>query len=192
MVPITQRGPSPPQAPWRQGMPAIRLAAMLCYSFMGVLGIVGVADVARGESPSERLLNFELDVLPIFERHGCNTSTCHGKAEGQNGFKLSVFGSEPESDYRALLMQGRGRRVFPAAPQHSLLLLKASGGLPHGGRRSDSTDQSRVSNLGALDCHGRPLGRARRPSRGSRGSRATAPDHAAASGSRPAVDGLLE
>jgi hypothetical protein len=78
-------------------------------------------------------LNFENDVLPMLGRYGCNSSGCHGKAEGQNGFKLSVFGFDSEADYRALVMESRGRRVFPAAPEKSLLLLKASGGLPHGG-----------------------------------------------------------
>src|SRR5262249_3751213 len=63
----------------------------------------------------------------------CNTSGCHGKAEGQNGFKLSVFGFDPDADYRAIANEGRGRRVFPSSPDRSLLLLKASGGVPHGG-----------------------------------------------------------
>jgi hypothetical protein len=50
-------------------------------------------------------------------RFGCNGSACHGKAEGQNGFKLSVFGNDPASDYEALVVSGRGRRVMPAAPE---------------------------------------------------------------------------
>lgn len=80
-----------------------------------------------------RTYNFENDIVPILSKFGCNTSGCHGKAEGQNGFKLSVFGFDPDQDYRALTMEGRGRRVFPAAPQRSLILLKANGGIPHGG-----------------------------------------------------------
>ena len=43
---------------------------------------------------------------------------CHGKAEGQNGFKLSVFGFDPEADFATLTKESRGRRVFPAAPEH--------------------------------------------------------------------------
>lgn len=82
---------------------------------------------------SQRRYNFENDIVPILSKFGCNTSNCHGKAEGQNGFKLSVFGFDPEEDYRALTMEGRGRRLFPASPDRSLLLLKANGGLPHGG-----------------------------------------------------------
>ncbi|MBC8353389.1 MAG: DUF1549 domain-containing protein [Planctomycetes bacterium] len=77
--------------------------------------------------------NFENDIVPILSKFGCNASGCHGKAEGQNGFKLSVFGFDPDEDYRALTMEGRGRRVFPAAPERSLVLQKANGGIPHGG-----------------------------------------------------------
>lgn len=82
---------------------------------------------------SPRALSFENDVVPLLSRYGCNASGCHGKAEGQNGFKLSVFGFDPGADYDALTKQDRGRRVFPAAASRSLLLRKAVGGAPHGG-----------------------------------------------------------
>jgi hypothetical protein len=73
------------------------------------------------------------DVAPIMSRHGCNTSACHGKAEGQNGFKLSIFGSDPEADHASLTIDSRGRRIFLPSPESSLLLLKATGELPHEG-----------------------------------------------------------
>ncbi len=88
---------------------------------------------AAASDAAPRSLNFENDIIPILDRYGCNSSGCHGKAEGQNGFKLSVFGFDPAADYRALVMEGRGRRVFPAAPGRSLLLRKVGGGTPHGG-----------------------------------------------------------
>ena len=80
-----------------------------------------------------REFNFENDIIPVLSKFGCNTSGCHGKAEGQNGFKLSVFGFDPGADYAALTQEGRGRRVFPIIPEQSLLLAKASGKVPHGG-----------------------------------------------------------
>src|SRR5262249_3444814 len=80
-----------------------------------------------------RRFNFENDVVPLFSRFGCNSSACHGKAEGQNGFKLSVFGFDPPADYAALTKESRGRRVFVAAPEHSLLLTKICGTVAHGG-----------------------------------------------------------
>ncbi len=92
-----------------------------------------VVDVTVEEFETPRQFHFEHDILPILTRFGCNGSGCHGKAEGQNGFKLSVFGFNVEADYEALAHEARGRRVSVAAPQRSLLLLKAAGGMPHGG-----------------------------------------------------------
>jgi hypothetical protein len=80
-------------------------------------------------------LHFGNDVVPIFSKLGCNSAACHGKASGQNGFKLSVFGSDPEADYSALVKEARGRRVLPGSPAHSLLVAKPTGGVPHGGGR---------------------------------------------------------
>ncbi|MBL8796258.1 MAG: DUF1553 domain-containing protein [Planctomycetia bacterium] len=81
----------------------------------------------------EQPINFANEIVPIFSKLGCNAGACHGKASGQNGFKLSLLGFEPDSDYVALIREARGRRMFPAAPASSLLLLKATGGIAHGG-----------------------------------------------------------
>src|SRR4029453_7187596 len=78
---------------------------------------------------------FANDVVPLFSKLGCNSAGCHGKASGQNGFKLSVFGFDPGGDYSALGKEGRGRRIFPGAPEQSLLLLKPTGKVAHGGGR---------------------------------------------------------
>lgn len=78
-------------------------------------------------------LQFASDILPLLAKLGCNSGGCHGKQSGQNGFKLSVFGFDPDADYSALVHEARGRRVFPADPARSLLVLKAIGRLPHGG-----------------------------------------------------------
>ena len=81
----------------------------------------------------ERPTLFELDVLPILSKAGCNSGACHGKARGQNGFALSLLGFDADSDYDAIVKNARGRRVFPGAVDNSLLLRKASGAEPHGG-----------------------------------------------------------
>ncbi len=74
------------------------------------------------------------DVVPVITKAGCNTGVCHAKAGGgQNGFQLSLLGFEALEDYESLVKQGRGRRVFPAIPERSLVLQKASGKVPHGG-----------------------------------------------------------
>jgi hypothetical protein len=91
-------------------------------------------------------INFGNQIVPIFTKLGCNSGGCHGKASGQNGFKLSLLGFEPEVDYIALVKEARGRRLFPAAPDQSLLLTKAAGIVPHGGgKRMDvGSDEYRL------------------------------------------------
>ena len=78
-------------------------------------------------------IDFANDLLPLLSKLGCNSGGCHGKASGQNGFKLSVFGFDTVADFDALVKEGRGRRLFAADPQSSLLLKKATGSVPHGG-----------------------------------------------------------
>jgi len=83
----------------------------------------------------DRSLNFANDIVPIFTKAGCNSGGCHGKASGQNGFKLSLLGFEPAEDYEHIVKEARGRRVFPAAPEQSLVLTKSINSTPHGGGR---------------------------------------------------------
>ncbi len=91
-----------------------------------------IAVNVRGQT-TERPRTFERDIMPLLSRLGCNSGPCHGKQRGQNGFQLSLLGFDPEFDFHALTREARGRRVFPAAPEHSLILLKATGAVPHGG-----------------------------------------------------------
>ena len=93
---------------------------------------VSVEVVDLGQPPP---VSFRNEVVPGLTKAGCNSGGCHGKAEGQNGFKLSVFGFDAEADHAALVKEGRGRRVHLAAPRHSLLLRKATAAIPHGGGR---------------------------------------------------------
>src|SRR5437588_421865 len=91
----------------------------------------------------ERPLHFVNDIEPVLTKTGCNAGGCHGKASGQNGFKLSLFAFEPKFDYDALVNEAHGRRVFPAAPEQSLLLLKSIGATVHGGgSRFDEKSES--------------------------------------------------
>ena len=72
-------------------------------------------------------LSFRRDVMPILFRAGCNQGTCHGSSRGKDGFSLSLFGYNPKGDYFRLTREIIGRRVNVAAPEESLLLLKATG-----------------------------------------------------------------
>lgn len=91
------------------------------------------ADAGPALPPAGATVKFELDVMPILTKAACNSGPCHGKARGQNGFQLSLLGFDPEFDYASLVKDARGRRLFPAAPDNSLLLRKAAARLPHGG-----------------------------------------------------------
>jgi len=89
--------------------------------------------VSTSRCAEELPVNFENEIVPIFTKLGCNAGGCHGKADGQNGFKLSLLGFYPKEDYEYLVYEDRGRRVFPADPDFSLLLQKPGNILPHGG-----------------------------------------------------------
>jgi hypothetical protein len=77
--------------------------------------------------------SFINDVQPILAKMGCNAGTCHGSKDGKNGFKLSLRGYDPLYDHRALTDDIGARRFNRAAPDQSLLLLKAIGAIPHVG-----------------------------------------------------------
>jgi WD40 repeat protein len=78
-------------------------------------------------------VEFLTDVMPVLGKLGCNAGTCHGSRTGQNGFGLSLRGYDPLADHRALTDDLAGRRVNLATPESSLMLLKATGYVPHGG-----------------------------------------------------------
>ena len=87
-------------------------------------------------SAQEKQLSFANDVMPVFFRAGCNQGTCHGSSRGKDGFALSLFGFDKQGDYFRLTQEIVGRRINMAVPNESLILLKATGAVPHtGGQR---------------------------------------------------------
>jgi hypothetical protein len=112
---------------------------------------------------AEPLVSFELQVQPILAARGCSAGACHGKARGQNGFQLSLLSFDPEFDYASLVLHARGRRVFPGAPEHSLLLLKATAQAPHGGGERFSLNSEEYKTLLAWIEQGTPRRRADEP-----------------------------
>ncbi len=89
--------------------------------------------VAAALANAEEPVDFTLDVVPVLTKYGCNGGGCHGKSGGQNNFRLSLLGYEPWNDHEWLTRESRGRRLSPAAPESSLLLMKAVGDIPHEG-----------------------------------------------------------
>lgn len=108
-------------------------------------------------------INFANQIVPIFTKMGCNAGACHGKSGGQNGFRLSLLGFEPDVDYEALVKEARGRRLFPAAPDHSLLLTKGTGLVPHGGGKKLPKDSDEYRLLRRWIASGMPKGDAKDP-----------------------------
>jgi hypothetical protein len=110
--------------------PATDGSEQLSFTYGGLSVTVPVA-VSGFAAPRE--ISFIRDVQPTFARMGCNAGTCHGSKEGKNGFKLSLRGYDPLFDYRAFTDDVAARRFNRAAPDQSLMLLKASGSIPHVG-----------------------------------------------------------
>jgi len=85
---------------------------------------------------TDRPISFQLDVMPVFMRSGCNMGSCHGAARGKDGFRLSLFGFDPQGDHFRLTREISGRRINLALPHESLLIEKGTGKVPHsGGKR---------------------------------------------------------
>jgi hypothetical protein len=104
-------------------------------------------------------VNFPNEVVPVFTKFSCNSGGCHGKASGQNGFRLSLLGFEPKEDFEHLVKEGKGRRLFPAAPDRSLLLMKAAGIVPHGGGTRIEVDSAPYRVLRRWIEQGMPYGK---------------------------------
>jgi hypothetical protein len=109
-------------------------------------------------------INFANHVVPIFTKLSCSSGGCHGKIAGQNGFRLSLLGFDPQFDYENLLKESRGRRVMPAAPDASLLLTKATGRAPHGGGKKMEFESEEYKIVRRWIASGMPYGSPTDPS----------------------------
>ncbi|PHX71734.1 MAG: cell surface protein, partial [Opitutia bacterium] len=78
-------------------------------------------------------ISFIKDVMPVFTKAGCNTGGCHGTSRGKDGFRLSLFGYDPDGDYHRLTREAIARRINLALPEESLILEKATRKVPHTG-----------------------------------------------------------
>jgi hypothetical protein len=101
-----------------------------------------VVPVKVKDAKADRPISFKLDVMPVFMRAGCNTGSCHGAARGKDGFRLSLFGFDPDGDHYRLTREINGRRINLALPAEGLLMEKATGKVPHtGGQRFKEGDE---------------------------------------------------
>ncbi len=111
--------------------PAPRLAAVLLLSLIATVSVAGPVVLPDGGRIDN--VDFERHVQGLFGKLGCNAGACHGSFQGKGGLYLSLFGHSPEKDLLAFTRESLGRRISIANPDASLLLLKATGQVPHGG-----------------------------------------------------------
>lgn len=116
-------------------------AVLTVFVWMGCAG-----NDATAESPRPPV-SFRRDVMPVFFRANCNSGGCHGAAAGKDGFRLSLFGYDAEGDHFRLTQQMVGRRIDHAAPERSLLLLKATQEVPHTGGKLFAKDSPLYQTL---------------------------------------------
>lgn len=87
---------------------------------------------AHSSAPASKW-SFRNHVIPVLTKTGCNSGACHGALAGKNGFKLTLRGYDPDTDYSVLIRQAAARRVSLIEPAHSLVLLKPTLAVAHGG-----------------------------------------------------------
>jgi hypothetical protein len=117
---------------------------LVVLALVGLLTSVGagppstdkVEPVRLPDGSRLRSVDFDRHVASLFGRLGCNAGSCHGSFQGRGGLNLSLFGHDPARDFQAIARGAQGRRVNVLEPKRSLILLKATGQVPHeGGQR---------------------------------------------------------
>ena len=92
---------------------------------------IRVSGIASSSAP-----RFVTDVMPVLTKAGCNQGACHGAGSGKGGFKLSLLGYDPESDYTTITRGAMQRRISRTQPENSLIIRKATLRVAHkGGQR---------------------------------------------------------
>jgi hypothetical protein len=110
-------------------------AASPLLLFLALVGLTAPASAAPARPPAAELaqVDFERHVASLLGKHGCSAGSCHGSFQGKGGLRLSLFGHDPGQDFHALTRDAMGRRINVPDPDSSLVLLKASGQVSHGG-----------------------------------------------------------
>jgi hypothetical protein len=143
-----------------QAAPLPVLGADLAAPFTPVSATEPHSEASGSATAGE--VSFLREVLPILTRAGCNAGACHGNLNGKGGFKLSLKGEDPAADYAALTRDLGGRRTNPHAPEQSLILLKATGMVPHEGGIRFSSQSLEYRLLHRWIARGCPAGDANR------------------------------
>lgn len=119
---------------------------LLCQAALlgAALFLIPAGDLAADELPSAAhrwspegsggTPSFTKHVVPLLAKLGCSNRACHGSFQGQNGFRLSLFGYDPKLDFAELTADTETRiRVDFENTDNSLALQKPLGGRDHEG-----------------------------------------------------------
>ncbi len=110
-------------------------------------GLSKTVPIKIEQATADRPVSFKLDIMPIFMKANCNTGSCHGAARGKDGFRLSLFGFDPDGDHYRISRELPGRRMNLALPEESLLMTKSVGSVPHTGGKRFGTDTEYYSTM---------------------------------------------
>ncbi len=99
------------------------------------------------DAKADPAISFRRDVMPVFMTAGCNAGGCHGASRGKDGFRLSLFGFDPEGDHFRLTREQVGRRINLAMPEESMLITKNIGTAPHTGGKIFTKDSEMCQTL---------------------------------------------
>lgn len=110
-------------------------------------GLSKTVPIKVEQATADRDVSFKLDIMPIFMKANCNTGSCHGAARGKDGFRLSLFGFDPDGDHFRITRELPGRRINLAIPEESLLMTKSVGSVPHTGGKRFGTDSEYYATM---------------------------------------------
>jgi hypothetical protein len=138
------------QNDWDRGMLPTGMTRFWIICILSLIGgLFHVRLCLAGLRPAERVtpirsdanaVDFERHIVGLFGRMGCNSGSCHGSFQGRGGFRLSLFGYDADMDYRAVTHDVLGRRINRVEPDRSLILLKPTGQIEHGGGKRFSRE----------------------------------------------------
>ena len=133
-------------------------------------GQLAQAQFEAKEMDNAHPFEFGRDIGGIFTRKGCNSSSCHGGVKGRGGLKLSAGALHPKDDYEWIVKGGayqvlttevkgpRTPRINLQEPEKSLLLLKPTGAVAHGGGHRFAKDSEEYQKISKWIRDGAPFG----------------------------------
>jgi hypothetical protein len=124
-------------------------------ALLSLLGLVAIA-VPDNSAMDVLTPRFDVEVMTVLSKAGCNVGVCHGNLNGKNGFRLSLRGDDPHFDWESLAREQWSRRANVQEPARSLLLLKATAEVPHEGGRRFGRDSREYRILHAWIRRGMP------------------------------------